>query len=225
MNHEEAKPAKLREEISIRFRATRQLSILSHMYDLNTLMALPVRVSPQLVEILCVLVLILVVIRLLPRLLQLIPSPFRTTIPSLPPGLFEQRPYLLTDGEHAFLPALEQAIGNQYRIAMKVRLGDLVSVHAEGSSFYAAFNKINRKHVDFVLCTPYPVKPVLAIELDDASHDRPDRQARDGFVDACLDNAGLPIHHVPCQQAYDVGQLAADIKAKIGQAQIRRRPR
>jgi hypothetical protein len=44
-------------------------------------------------------------------------------------------------------------------------------------------NRIARKHVDYLLCDPGSMRPVLGIELDDASHERAAREARDQFVD------------------------------------------
>ena len=39
-------------------------------------------------------------------------------------------------------------------------------------------HRINAKHVDFVLCCPATLRPLLVVELDDASHGRADRQER-----------------------------------------------
>jgi very-short-patch-repair endonuclease len=70
---------------------------------------------------------------------------------------------------------------------------------------------VDRKSVDFVLFDRNAVSPVLAIELDDSSHDREDRQERDAFVDGVLAKAGLPLLHVRAQAAYDPKQLSASI--------------
>ena len=54
-------------------------------------------------------------------------------------------------------------------------------------------NRIHSKHVDFVLCASDTIRVIAAIELDDASHDRPDRVSRDDFLDAAFDAAQLPL--------------------------------
>lgn len=56
------------------------------------------------------------------------------------------------------------------------------------------FNKVQAKHVDFVLCDKKMVARII-IELDDSSHNRPDRQARDSFVDEILENVGYKVIH------------------------------
>jgi very-short-patch-repair endonuclease len=76
-------------------------------------------------------------------------------------------------------------------------------------------NKINQKHVDFVLCDPNSFTPLLVIDLDDSSHMRKDRQGRDAFVDAALDAAGLPILHVSAQHAYAPAEVRALITDRL----------
>jgi very-short-patch-repair endonuclease len=173
-------------------------------------------VPSQMIDLILVLAVVAAAKRFLPQIWELISQTPQKGSSQTRSVIFDARPYLLSQGENAFLGALEGAVGNRFRITMKVRLGDLVTVRGNGSSATRARNQINQKHIDFVLCTHSPVKPLLAIELDDASHDRPDRRARDSLVDSCLDGAGLAVLHVRCRQAYDVGQLAAVIKARIG---------
>jgi len=55
-----------------------------------------------------------------------------------------------------------------------------------------AFSRINGKSVDFLICTNN-MKPLIAIELDDNTHDRPDRQKRDIFVNSIISNANMPL--------------------------------
>jgi hypothetical protein len=125
---------------------------------------------------------------------------------------FERCPFL-SSAELDFFFALEQAVGNQFRIAMKVRLGDLVDVRGQDSAAWTARNKTWQKHVDFVLCTVREVQPALVIELDDSSHGRPDRVERDGFVDGCLGAVGIRVLHVACRRGYDVRRLGGEIRA------------
>jgi hypothetical protein len=76
-------------------------------------------------------------------------------------------------------------------------------------------NRIQSKHVDFVLCTRNGVRPVLAIELDDASHDAPKRVARDDFLRKAMAAAGLPLLQVRAAKSYDTSALRARIDAAI----------
>ncbi len=124
--------------------------------------------------------------------------------------------YLMSKAERSFFGVLEQVTDSStYYIFPQVSLSNLVTVEKGTGSYQTFYNKIDRKSVDFVLCDRVAVSPVLAIELDDSSHDREDRQERDAFVDQVLAKAGLPLLHVRAQAAYDPKQLAASISEAI----------
>ena len=105
-----------------------------------------------------------------------------------PPGA-PQYPYHLRDeflspAELNFYRALLTVTADWAALFSKVNLGDIFYPKTGEYGHNQAFrNKIARKHVDFRLCDPESLRPLLAIELDDSSHNRPDRQARDEFVD------------------------------------------
>ena len=67
-------------------------------------------------------------------------------------------------------------------------------------------NKVQAKHVDFLLCDSKLVARYI-IELDDNSHIAPDRAERDQFVDSVLQAVG-----------YKVLRLNAFDEVKIEQA-------
>ena len=58
--------------------------------------------------------------------------------------------------------------GQPYAIFSKVRLADLFTTH--GESRQAVFNKISRKHVDYVIVAMPEGVPIVCIELDGPSH-------------------------------------------------------
>ena len=111
---------------------------------------------------------------------------------------------LLTPTEAEFYRTLREAVGPMADIQCKVRLADLL-IALEGNR--GAFNKVSQKHVDFVLCERGTLRPLVAVELDDPSHQRPDRQARDQFVDSAYRSAGLAIVHIQTQEQYNAAEL------------------
>jgi hypothetical protein len=123
---------------------------------------------------------------------------------------------LLTAAERAFFDVLTAAAPHDWHIFAQVRLANLVQITPGTPDWQRHFNRIQAKCVDFVLCEPHGLVPQLVVELDDSSHQRTDRKARDAFVDDVLAVAGLPILHVPWQRSYDAGQLAARINAALG---------
>lgn len=135
---------------------------------------------------------------------------------------FVARPDLFSAAERSFYGVLEQALGGEYRIFGKVRLGDLVEP-AKGltkSQSTTARNRLNQKHADFVLCRPDTLAVVAVIELDDASHGRKDRSERDDFVDKALASARLPVVHIPARKAYALPevQIALSMVLKMADA-------
>ena len=102
---------------------------------------------------------------------------------------------LLTKNEYRNYHALREITDPMHMIVCpKVRLLDLVEPRAGARRQQLLFNKVQSKHVDFVVCdNGLHVK--LILELDDSSHDAPYRQSRDEFVDIVLGSCGYRIIH------------------------------
>ncbi len=127
------------------------------------------------------------------------------------PGYEEDLPYrtrddFLSPAEHSFYLVIKQMMGIYLTVCPKVSLADIFFVVHPNENM-SAFNKINRKHVDFLICEPKTMKPKFAIELDDSSHQRADRMERDEFVDRVFETAGLSLIHVPVRNVYDTTEL------------------
>jgi very-short-patch-repair endonuclease len=119
-----------------------------------------------------------------------------------------KRKYFFSNAERSFYEVLRRLAPAEYTVFAKVRLADLVFVSKGAGSRQSHFNRINRKHIDFLLCNR-DLAPVVAIELDDASHDEEDREERDEFVDSVLRSAGLPIVHIRARRGYALDDIRA----------------
>jgi hypothetical protein len=74
----------------------------------------------------------------------------------------------LSPAEHNFFSVLRTTVSDQAAISVKVGLGDLFDVSSTKPREFRIYrNKIDRKHVDFLLCDPKTVRPLVGIELDD----------------------------------------------------------
>ena len=125
---------------------------------------------------------------------------------------YRRKDYLLSQGERAFYDVLCRAVNaDRHRVFCKVRLGDLLWMPKGTDKRQSHWNRIQSKHVDFVVCSAEALRPLVVIELDDRSHERSERQERDSFVDRALAAAGLPILHVPAKARYDAEQIAVEI--------------
>ena len=123
----------------------------------------------------------------------------------------EQLPYRLRDdflspAEKSFYYALTSAVGTQATVCPKVNLSDIFFVTRPNEN-QSARGRISQKHLDFLLCEPSSMRPFLGVELDDSSHARRDRQARDDLVNDVFKAANLPLVHVAVRNGYDLSEL------------------
>ena len=129
---------------------------------------------------------------------------------------YRLRDDFLSQAEASFFHVMKSIVGDRLLIFTKVSLADLFYV-ARPNENKGARNKIDRKHVDFVICDPNSLKPRFAIELDDSSHKREDRVERDEFVDEVFKAADLPLVHVPAQLTYNTNELSTLIGQTLNQ--------
>lgn len=77
----------------------------------------------------------------------------------------------------------------------KIRLADLLIIDKNQQDFNKWFNRIKAKHIDFIFVdNDYRIK--MLVEIDDVTHNRPDRQARDDEVNEMFRQQGIEILHI-----------------------------
>ena len=126
---------------------------------------------------------------------------------------FFRRKYLLTPSEKRFYNVLRKVVA-PHAVLAKVRLADLVEADERHLLRKSNFEHIKSRHIDFVICDA-ALSPLIAVELDDSSHQRPDRVARDREVNRILEIASLPILRVPVRRTYDGADIAKQLLAKL----------
>ncbi len=119
---------------------------------------------------------------------------------------YRVRDDFLSPAEFSFYRILSSILGTERVIQSKVRLADIFFVSRPNENV-KYFNKITAKHLDFLICDALTLKPLLGIELDDASHQRAERIERDEFVDKVFQAASLPLVHVPNQRSYSTREI------------------
>jgi len=115
---------------------------------------------------------------------------------------------LMTASERELYGRLRQALPD-YLIFSQVQLSRIIDVAPE-AEHQAWLNRINRMSVDFVICAADGAKILAAIELDDSSHDRPDRIKADSKKDKALLSAGVAIIRWPVKGMPNPRQIRAD---------------
>jgi hypothetical protein len=131
------------------------------------------------------------------------------------PPQYRQRKSILTYRERTFFNALLRDIGGEFAVFAKVRLGDIFYLSNEPADRKYHNNQIQCKHFDFILCEKGSYRPLLAIELDDSSHDQPDHNERDEFKNRLCAQAGLPLWRLRIAPHYPAGYIRERVYHKL----------
>lgn len=118
--------------------------------------------------------------------------------------VYNKRSSFLTSAEHTFIIALEQAVGDKFRILCKVRIADILTpeININHRQWQAAFSQISTKHFEYLLCDKQTFDVIAAIELDDNSHLHTRRQQRDTLVAQICQSADLPLLRFEMRHSY-----------------------
>jgi len=135
-----------------------------------------------------------------------------------PPEPKEAYPYRLRDplfsvAERSFYGALSLACADKAIVFGKVRIADILQPEAKlnKSEWQTAFNKVSRKHFDYVLCEPNSLSILAVVELDDQSHNTTKQKMRDTFVEGTCLKAGLALHRFKASNNYSVTSIQQQI--------------
>lgn len=110
----------------------------------------------------------------------------------------------LSQPEQVLYFRLIQALPEQIILA-QVQLSRLLGVK-KGNNYQAWYNRINRMSADFVVCNK-DSSIAAVIELDDATHQRKDRQVADAKKDKALASAGVRIVRWQAKTIPDIAKI------------------
>jgi Protein of unknown function (DUF2726) len=150
-------------------------------------------------------------------------KPKRTpSSPKAQPNLFPYRlaTQFFSPAEASFYRILQEVIDDDLLIFPKTSLKEFISIADQGN-YQTHLNKIDRKHVDFLICDSKTLQPVFAIELDDSSHRRAERGQRDTFIDTVFSGVELPLVRIPVRATYKGEELEVLLKNALEKRQIR----
>ncbi len=127
-----------------------------------------------------------------------------------PKEVAERLPYrlrepFLSTTELALFRVLHQMMGERYTICPKVALNDVFYIVRPNENVHF-FNKIFRKHVDFLLCDPKTMLPAFGVEMVKPVS-KHDTRETDRFMTELFTSAGLPLVHIPSSERYDPAEI------------------
>ena len=129
--------------------------------------------------------------------------------------------YFVSNAEADFFRVLRMTVGERGHVLAQVSLRQLLWFPGNNQSNPGRQiwqNKVAAKSIDFVVCDGATLRPKLAIELDEPSHERPGRQARDEEVEKICEAAGLPLVRLRTSRAYNTRELETKIAPHLGQS-------
>ncbi len=120
----------------------------------------------------------------------------------------------ITPAETNFYRVLAQVLGDRGVILMQVSMGQLIFLPGGEKSNpgrQAWFNKLSRRSLDFLICDPQTLRPLIAIELDEPSHDTPKRRQRDQEVNLAFKEVDLPLLRLRTKRSYNTQEIAGHL--------------
>jgi predicted RNA-binding Zn-ribbon protein involved in translation (DUF1610 family) len=120
---------------------------------------------------------------------------------------YRLREPFLSKTEAALFRCLVDLMGERYVVCPKVALTDLFMIVRPNENVHF-FNKIFRKHVDFLLCDPKKFNPAFGVEIVKPIAKEGMRSA-DKFIADLFGDAGVPLVHVPLSEKYEPSDVIA----------------
>jgi hypothetical protein len=135
---------------------------------------------------------------------------------------YRLREHFLTTPEVVLFRALKEMASDRYVIFAKVALNDIFFIVRPNENVHY-FNKLFRKHVDFLLCQPQTLRPQIGVELV-----RPipsgGTRTTDQFMEDLFLTAGLPLVQITSNDHYDISEIVSIFQTSLAKVkQMERR--
>ncbi|MBF1038204.1 MAG: DUF2726 domain-containing protein [Candidatus Nanosynbacter sp.] len=119
--------------------------------------------------------------------------------------------YVMTSRENECFKILNEVFSSKWFVIPQVHLSALLDYRVKGQNWNAAFRHINGKSVDFVLIGKESFKVICAIELDDSTHNKPERKERDVEIERIFNQARIPLARISKFESMTKPELAKAI--------------
>ena len=107
--------------------------------------------------------------------------------------------------------------GDRYTVFAKVGLTEIFLIVRPNENVHY-FNKIFRKHVDFLLCDPQTLRPEIGVELVRPAA-RNEGRLGDQFLQDLFARAGLPLVRIPAGERYEIPEIIQLFQDSLKRAQ------
>lgn len=132
--------------------------------------------------------------------------------------IYKPRIYLITKNELNFYKVLQEIAKEMNLIVFaQVSLYNILTTKKDldYKTRENYFRKIASKSIDFVLVDPKDCRIKLCIELDDSTHNRQDRIARDNFINQLFKELKIDLLRIPVYKQYYKDAIKKKIQDNI----------
>ncbi len=125
---------------------------------------------------------------------------------------FQRKKSLLSAQQLAFYAALVRAVGAQSLVFARVNLAHLMQHPGEDPNYHEHWRRVCRRWLDFVICSPSSVSPILAIKLETRMERKRRMLGGIDVLDDTLSSARIPLLRISLADQYDSTELMEKIK-------------
>lgn len=126
---------------------------------------------------------------------------------------------VLPDTHRALYNALTGVLGEHARVLPRVRLHSLVELPDQTFEVRSHWSSLLRHRVDFVICTPNSLAPVVAVKIEPKTKKRVRIPGDDEVLaEDALGIAGLPLVKFPARDEYEPTDVSHKIHVAITRA-------
>lgn len=126
-----------------------------------------------------------------------------------------KKDFLITKSEHLFFNILLEILGDRYHIFPQIHISSVLDHKAIGQNWKGAFSHINQKSIDYLICDKVYIRPIIAIELDDKSHEIDERKDRDFTVEQIFKDANMPLLRFESKAIFNKEEIKEDLLKKL----------
>ena len=124
---------------------------------------------------------------------------------------YKPRVGFLTLQESALYQTLHEIFKDKNEVLLKVSLAELVAIPGPNRRFLAHWRRVQRRTIDFLICSSHPVIPILAIKMETDAESKKRRSNGRDVVDTVLQDIGLPLLHLRARDKHKAKDLAKQI--------------
>lgn len=125
---------------------------------------------------------------------------------------YKLRPGLLTSQEFALYETLREIFDDKKNeVLLKVSLAELVCIPEPNRDNLAHWRRVQRRRLDFLVCSLPMMKPVLAIKMETEAESKKRRANNPDVLDKVLEDVRVPLLRLKARDRHEVKNLVKQI--------------